>query len=204
MGSTALYSRLNDRVGSNGMKRNGRVAALLLLSLITGLGSGCSGSDGNRNPFSKESPASAKVEGVFYSAVDGLAVRDAASGSARTVGRLALHQKVTRSKVDRGFAHVKAGSLEGWVDNSKLVWKLPSASGKSPAAGKSAQPVAGNTEPQPGITTEQSSAPAVAPAVEDTAKDAAESAEQTAAPPPPPTTAPAKRGRSSASVFDPY
>lgn len=62
----------------------------------------------------------------FYSSADGLPMHFLPSGSSQVVGRLALHEHVTRTDVQRGYAHVVADNgLEGWVDNAKLLWRLP-------------------------------------------------------------------------------
>lgn len=63
-----------------------------------------------------------------FAAVDNLSVRDGARVSARVVGHLDLHQMVLRSGVNNGYARVRVpyGSLRGWVDDDKLLEKLPS------------------------------------------------------------------------------
>ena len=43
----------------------------------------------------------------FYSSGDGLAMHFLPSGSSQVVGRLALHEHVTRTDLQRGYAHVK-------------------------------------------------------------------------------------------------
>jgi hypothetical protein len=72
----------------------------------------------------------------FYVGADGLAVHAEASGSSRVIGRLSLRERVRRSELVRGYAHVVADTsgLDGWVDNGKLLWRLP-------AAGAGAAPV---------------------------------------------------------------
>ena len=73
----------------------------------------------------------------FYSSVDGLPMHFLPSGSSQVVGRLALHEHVTRTDVQRGYAHVVADNgLEGWVDNAKLLWRLPTSAtpARTPAA----------------------------------------------------------------------
>lgn len=68
-----------------------------------------------------------KGEVAYFAAVDDLSVRDGARLSAKVVGHLELHQVVLRSTVDNGYARVRVpcGSLRGWVDDDKLVAKLP-------------------------------------------------------------------------------
>jgi len=64
----------------------------------------------------------------YFAAVDDLSVRNGARLSAKVVGHLELHQMVFRSGVDNGYARIRLpdGSLRGWVDDAKLVEKLPS------------------------------------------------------------------------------
>jgi hypothetical protein len=64
----------------------------------------------------------------YFAAVDNLSVRDGAKLSARVVGHLDLHQVVLRSGVNNGYARMRVpyGSLRGWVDDDKLLEKLPS------------------------------------------------------------------------------
>ena len=70
---------------------------------------------------------------TFYSAEAGLPVRAAAFVTSKTISRLALHEKVTRTEVDRGFAHiVTEKGVEGWVDNAQLLWRLPGATPGTP------------------------------------------------------------------------
>jgi hypothetical protein len=66
----------------------------------------------------------------YYAAAEGLKVHSEPSGSSKVVGRLPLHEKVLRYKIERGYAYVKAerSGLAGWVNNAMLVWRLPSAS----------------------------------------------------------------------------
>ena len=69
-----------------------------------------------------------KGEVPYYAAVDHVSVRDSARLSARVVGHLKLHQMVLRSGIDNGYARIRLpdGSLRGWVEDAKLVEKLPS------------------------------------------------------------------------------
>ena len=74
-------------------------------------------------------PAAARQGQTYYAAVEGLAVYAEASESSKVVGHLGLHEKVTRSRLERGYAYVTAdeSGLAGWVDNAKLIWRLPPA-----------------------------------------------------------------------------
>lgn len=163
-------------------------ATVLVLGLI--VASGCSSGKSPGQWFGLGA-SSAREKGVFYAAVDGLTVRDAAKSSAKIVGRLSLHQKVNRSKVRDGYAFVQVpgSDVAGWVVNSKLLWKLP-----NDAAAAAPVPADATSENSP-AAVEGGPAPA----------------EQTPAPAPEPSTPqsetpkpPASKPRSGASVFDPY
>ena len=151
-----------------------RIAGTFFLAVVAG---GCAGAHSVANPFSSEKPAtSAKPPAVFYAGEGALAVLDKPNGSAHAVGRLALNQRVTRTRIENGYALIKSGDLEGWVVNAKLRWRLP-----VPAKARAAKP-----------SGPQASLPAAAPAVsEDTAVDpaAAEQVEPEAAEPVQPAAA---------------
>lgn len=71
--------------------------------------------------------ATAGTGSVYYSGVAELRVFESPSTSSKVVGSLSLHQKVVRSKIDRGFAFIEStdGHLRGWVNNAQLIWKVP-------------------------------------------------------------------------------
>lgn len=177
---------------------------------------GCSTTAGLGNWFGGGDAKSAKAGSVYFAAVDGLPVMDAPKAGARVVGTLRLHQKVTRSTVENGYAKVKAstGGLEGWVLNAKLIWRLPSAPVSSRAGGDAPAPAQDGSEP-PATADGAADLPADAaadPAGDVAAKDGAVEADTTAAdapaadatPPAAPAAKPARKPRSGASVFDPY
>jgi len=100
---------------------------------------GCSGVRQNLNGwFGKPPPdataASSRQGQTFYAAVAGMTVHAEASMSSDVVGRLALHEKVTRSRLEHGYAYVTADAsgIEGWVDNAQLLWRLPAANSAQP------------------------------------------------------------------------
>jgi hypothetical protein len=66
----------------------------------------------------------------YFAGATDLPVFAEASSTSKVVGRLALHEKVIRSRVDHGYAYVTAerGGLTGWVNNAQLIWRLPPAS----------------------------------------------------------------------------
>jgi uncharacterized protein YgiM (DUF1202 family) len=125
--------------------------------------SGCAAID------SAERAITGKKSETFYSASAGLPVRAAAFATSKVISRLALHEKVTRTELDRGFAHiVTAKGVEGWVDNSQLLWKVPTA--KEPAQQQSEEPTApAATDVAPATSTDEPAPvadPEPAPAVE--------------------------------------
>ncbi|MET0152786.1 MAG: SH3 domain-containing protein, partial [Candidatus Binatia bacterium] len=71
----------------------------------------------------------AQVRRVYYSSVEGMKVYSEPSTSSTVVGTLSLHEKVIRSKLERGYAFVESSQsgVKGWVDNAQLIWRLPAA-----------------------------------------------------------------------------
>lgn len=101
---------------------------------------------------------------VYYAGAAELSVRAEPSASSPVVGRLSLHEKVTRYNVERGYAHVKSETrdLTGWVDNAKLIWRLPARA--QPAPDVTAEPVAEEPREAPETAaTPESEEPAAAP-----------------------------------------
>ena len=127
----------------------------------------------------------------YYASEAGLKVYSEPTSSSKVVGKLSLHEKVTRFKVDRGYAYVKADAsgLAGWVNNSMLLWRLPAA---KPAT---AEPSA-EAPKEPAVEE-----PTEAPEIPATTKS------QEPSPAPAEKPAPAgtrTRGKTGPSVFDPY
>ena len=137
------------------------------------------------------SPSSAGEGTVYFAASDGLVVRDAPSGAARIVGRLALHQRVVRSKLEAGYAYVisDGGGVEGWVDNAQLIWRLPAAS--TPSSGTTAPA----EQPAPGSEPVASPVPTEVPETAPTAVPT---------PAPAPTSATPTPHKAMPEMFDPY
>jgi len=92
--------------------------------------------------------------------------------------RLARNEKVLRSRVEKGWAFVRVEStgLEGWVDNSRLGWRVPAAAESEPSD-------------VTGTNVDATAAPPVPP------KPAAQGEEE---------PKPAEGGTVAPSVFDPY
>ncbi|MBI5503376.1 MAG: SH3 domain-containing protein [Deltaproteobacteria bacterium] len=196
------------------------LAGALALALAATLAAGCSGSNmfgGSAGAGSKSGKNGAQT---FYAGVAGLGVHAKASASSKVLGELALHQKVTRSKIESGYAYIKTdkGRLEGWVVNARLLWRLPAAKGAAPDG--SPQPAAETAqEPPPPQAQPAASETEVSGATPDAGEtSAAARAEEPAAaepqtPPSAPATEPSPRKSRPAdkptqgvtpSVFDPY
>ena len=152
-------------------------------------------------PTPRAKAAAAVAPRVYYAGSDGLKVYKGPSASSTVVGKLSLHEKVTRTKLEGGYAYVeRATGAKGWVNNAQLIRRVPTAA--APAAPAAAEPEA---EPEP-------EAP-VAPAAEEPQAPAPPEATATAAEPPPapthtPVPAPLKsqatpRG-AAPSIFDAY
>jgi len=62
----------------------------------------------------------------YYVGVDGLSLFPEPQPQNKTA-TLPLHQKVVRTRLERGWAFVtvEGSGLQGWVDNAKLIWRLP-------------------------------------------------------------------------------
>lgn len=125
---------------------------------------------------------------VYYASAAGLNVHSKPTSSSTVVGELALHEKVTRYKVEQGYAYIKAASgLTGWVNNGMLVWRVP---GATPAAA-----------PEPAAEEPQGEEPSAAPEAPPTPT--------LPEPSPPPTATRATEKRPTPSqpgpgLFDPY
>ena len=125
-----------------------------------------------------ETVAGPQAPRAFYARTEGLKVYSEPSASSKVVGTLSLHEKVTRSKVERGYAYVESTKsvVKGWVDNAKLTWRSPTAPTAAAPAPAEAEPeeaaAPAEEEPQPpaaperaATDKEQQPASAAAPAV---------------------------------------
>lgn len=159
-------------------------AARTLIFVTTLTLAGCAGMQKTVDGWlGKPDAASTQDAGsVYFAASDGLVMHADASGSSAVVGRLALHEKVVRTRQQSGWAYVTSDrtGTAGWVDNAQLIWRLPaaSASGAPTAAppASTAPPADDAAAGAPATAPEPVAAPAPAttPAV-------------VAAPPPAPT-----------------
>lgn len=144
------------------------------------------GGDSSATRATEAAPAAAAEQRVYYADVDGLKVYSQPSFSSNVVGTLSLHEKVLRSKLERGFAYVTSAqnATKGWVNNARLIWRLPSA----PTNGSAAPEEEPATAPQ----AEEPPAPAEEPPAEEPGEPqapAAQEAQEPAGEPSPDTTA---------------
>lgn len=152
--------------------------ALLILMLCTMVGA-CAARKSVQPPEAKPpeagfAPPAETAPVAYYTGVDQLTVYSEPRSSSSPVTQLPLHQKVYRYKMEKGYAYVKVegSGVTGWVDNARLIWRLPAQQEKA-----STKPEEQSTKPRPEapVVKEKSSPPT-------TAAEAAE-------PEPPPTAA---------------
>jgi hypothetical protein len=141
-----------------------------LLASCTGVQRTVGGWVGFKKPAPETTEGSTRTARVYYAAVDGLKVYSEPSASSKVVGRLALHEKVTRSRLEKGYAYVKSSTsgVKGWVRNARLIWQLPTPAARGAAEARPEAPEA--TEPEapepiapaeePPTTTTTTTAPA--------------------------------------------
>jgi hypothetical protein len=141
----------------------------------------------------------AQAPRVYYAGVEGLRVYSDPSASAKVVGKLSLHERVTRTKLERGFAFVESATsgAKGWVNNAQLIWRLPTAPTTGTPAAAEPQP----EEPEPEAPTDQ--APQEPPIPEPTATASEPAPASTPVPAAPPTAKATPRGVAP-SIFDAY
>jgi hypothetical protein len=85
---------------------------------------------------SEEAPAASESsQQTYYTAEAGMKLYPAPGFSSSPIAELPLHQKVYRTKVERGFAYVEVAGTgqKGWVDNGRLIWRLPTQRAAAPA-----------------------------------------------------------------------
>ena len=204
---STLRRKGNPIAGLHGRRRVRQLRRAVALGLVIAL-AGCATMQqsvggwfgaATPTPTPRVTPAAGAAPRVYYAGTEGLKVYSQPSASAKVVGKLSLHEKVTRTKLERGYAYVESdqSGARGWVDNAQLVRRLPSK--PAPAAPAPAEP-----EPE---------APAAPEAEAPEVPAAPEAPATTAEPPPTPTTIPAVPAPGGAkgtpqgvapSIFDPY
>lgn len=168
-----------------------RISLLLCAGLVAGLG-GCSTLEKHVPGLAPTAPAtsgSAEVEGVYYSGSPDLPLRRSPGGA--IIKLLPQYTKLHREQLERSFAYVRVDATgeTGWVENAKLVWRLPKQTSPQPAHDAGSQPAAESSSPQ---TVEAAASPA--PQADE-------------APPSPAAVSPSSAGSRSTvapSIFNPY
>jgi hypothetical protein len=145
-------------------------------------------------PTPQTKGAKASAPRIFYAGTE-MKVYSEPAASSKVIGTLALHEKVTRTKLERGFAYVESAtsSTKGWVTDAQLIRRLPEAP-------TTAAPAAAQPEPE-----------APVPAAEEPqAPEAPEEATPTTPPTAMPTSTPAPQKPKATppglgpSIFNPY
>jgi len=136
-----------------------------------------------------QATAGAAAPRVYYSGIEGLTVYSEPSASSKVIGQLSLHEKVTRYKLERGYAYVESSEsgMKGWAKNAQLIWRPPSAPTIAAPAPAEAQPEE-TQEPE----VPEATATAAAPVPTATAAPIA------------PTRSEATPGGIAPSIFNPY
>ena len=117
-------------------------------------------------PSEKQSPTKAQQTAPipYFAGEEGLTVYSEPRESSTPLARLSLHQKVYRDSIEKGYAHVRVEgtNLVGWVDNARLIWRLPPESpGATPQAKKEAGETSPEAQPTPSVPQAESPAPQV-------------------------------------------
>ena len=150
---------------------------------------GCGVGPWAQRPAPADAPRAAQAPEptVYYTGEAGLPLHAAPGFDSETLATLPLHQKVLRTRTERGFAFVEVDGTgeQGWVENDKLIWRLPEAPPEPPPA---RAPVPAAEAP--------AEVPAKAPAEVSTSSPDPDDAAPSVAPPDPDQARPA--------VFDPF
>jgi len=133
------------------------------------------------------------VEGVYYTGSPDLPLYQ--SPGDVIVRRLPQYTKLTRNKLEKGYAHVRVDSTDitGWVENAKLIWRLP----KENQAGQTEQ-----------ATSQPAAIPVMHQVIEAPAPQPAQPDKEVPSPTPVPTPASSTNTPSrppvAPSIFNPY
>jgi hypothetical protein len=102
------------------------------------------------------------ASGVYYTGSDDLTLYRKPGDEILT--RLPIHTRLYRDELKSGYAHVRvAPSGEtGWVENARLIWRLPAQAAQPPAA---AEPAAAQPAPAAVVPSSDTPQPTVAPSI---------------------------------------
>jgi hypothetical protein len=145
--------------------------ALVIVSAILLTVSACSAPkwvDSTLNKLPDMGREDSQTAQVYYVITAGLPVYANASTSSKVLGRLTLNEKVTRTRLEKGYAYVvtEDGRLAGWVNNSRLDWRVPAkdAPAKAPSDKTESTPARSESS-QPAPIPESPAPPAQVAAV---------------------------------------
>lgn len=105
---------------------------LVSVAAVAGLLGGCETIEQNVGDLFGDyssSVADAEASERAYTLADYVPVHADASAASPVIGRLRLHERVTRGATRDGFAQITAdgSKLTGWVDGSELIASLPAS-----------------------------------------------------------------------------
>ena len=138
--------------------------------------------------------------GVYYTGSSSLPLHKSIGGAIIT--QLPQYTKLYRDQLDRGFAHVRVESTgeTGWVENAKLLWRLPTQNSSQAAHEAASKPAVQPSSP-PALEA------AASPSPEAVDPPASPSPQAVEAPPSPAAVAPSSTpstGTLAPSIFNPY
>jgi hypothetical protein len=148
------------------MIRSG-IAIVIMAAMAMAL-TGCSTPKLVEDVFKKEQGTVRQDGQSYYVISAGLPVYAKASASSKVLGRLAKDEKVTRTRLEKGYAHIVTadGRLEGWVDNGRLDWRIPARETPAKApVGEAEAPPDRSESVQPAPSTDSSGPSIQVPAV---------------------------------------
>lgn len=168
---------------------------LVSVAAVAGLLGGCETIEQNVGDLfgdGSSSVADSQASERAYALADNVPVHAEASAASPVVGRLRLHERVTRGATRDGFAQITAdgSKLSGWVDGSELIASLPASPAPhrlkhSPPPPRPEAPAAATSDS--GTETPREPAAADTPATTPAAPTAPPASD-----PDPPVTAPAE------------
>lgn len=150
------------------------LVSLLLCAALGAAAAGCSTLDSlgwgkGAGAPTKESGTTA-IGGVYYTGAADLPLYRSPGGE--IVTRLPQHTKLYRDDLQGGYAHVRVAPTgeSGWVENARLIWRLPAQAAQPHPPGAAQTPAAQTPVVEqpvaaPATPASDSSQPTVAPSI---------------------------------------
>jgi hypothetical protein len=150
-----------------------------------------------------EKNESASAEEIYYTRSPDLPLYQSPGGV--IIRRLPQYTKLTRTKQEKGYAHVRISStgVTGWVKNDQLIWRLPKDTATGTTKPAAAQPAAEPVQEPVQEPVVETPAPQTAPVVEAPAAPTPSPAPAATVPATAPATEPSKPSVAP-SIFNPY